>query len=423
MALRLFEGYGVELEYMIVDAATLRVRPVADVLLKRAAGAAEEEWPSDYDVPGTGITWSNELTAHLIELKTSEPVRSLTGLAAAFSDSVRRANALLCEQGCRLMPGAMHPFMDPLTEKTLWPHDSSEYYEAFDRIFDCRGHGWANLQSCHLNLPFEGDEEFGRLHAAIRLILPILPALAASSPIMDGRATGTLDNRLAVYRTNARKVPSVSGRVIPEPVFTRADYTREILERIYADLAPHDPEGILREEWANARGAIARFTRGSIEIRVLDVQECPAADLAIVFAVVAVLKDLVRERWTDLAAQRAWEVEPLERVLLACIEEADGAVIRDGAYLETLGIRGQAACAAGEVWRHLVEASVSKAEEAEEFMPALRVMLDEGPLARRIARAVAARGGDRAAMESVYTDLCGCVAAAPERGGGMFRGA
>lgn len=423
MALRLFEGFGVELEYMIVDGRTLRVRPIADLLLKEAAGAGENRWPSDFDVPGTGVTWSNELTAHLIELKTTEPAKALAGLAPRFSESVGRINAILSRHGCRLMPGAMHPFMDPWTEKVLWPHDSSEYYEAFDRIFDCRGHGWANLQSCHLNLPFDGDEEFGRLHAAIRLLLPILPALAAASPIMDGRATGTLDNRLAVYRTNARKVPVVSGRVIPEPVYTRADYTREILERIYAELAPHDPEGILRQEWANARGAIARFTRGSIEIRVLDVQECPAADLAIVFAVVAVLKDLVRERWTDARAQRAWEVGPLEEMLLACIEQADGAVIRHRGYLEALGIRGKAACTAGEVWRHLVEACVSKAEGAEEFMPALRVMLDEGPLARRIVRAVEARGGGREGMEAVYTELCECVAADPEAGGRMLRAA
>ena len=66
-------------------------------------------------------------------------------------------------------------------------------YEAYDRIFDCRGHGWANLQAVHLNLPFSGDEEFGRLHAAIRLVLPIMPAdrimasgLATSLPARAG---------------------------------------------------------------------------------------------------------------------------------------------------------------------------------------------------------------------------------------------
>ena len=31
----------------------------------------------------------------------------------------------------------------------------------------------------------------------------------------------------------------------------------------------------------NSRGAIARFDRNAIEIRVIDVQECPKADLAI----------------------------------------------------------------------------------------------------------------------------------------------
>ena len=80
--------------------------------------------------------------------------------------------------------------------------------------------------------------------------------------------------------------------MIPEPVFTRADYEARILGRIYADLAPLDPEGMLRHEWVNARGAIARFDRGAIEIRVLDVQECPRADLAIAAAVGAVLRAL-----------------------------------------------------------------------------------------------------------------------------------
>ena len=45
---------------------------------------------------------------------------------------------------------------------------------AFDRVFGCRQHGFANVQAMQLNLPFRGDLEFGRLHAAIRLLLPIL---------------------------------------------------------------------------------------------------------------------------------------------------------------------------------------------------------------------------------------------------------
>jgi len=47
--------------------------------------------------------------------------------------------------------------MDPNREMVIWPHDYSVVYEAFNRIFDCRGHGWANLQAVHLNLPFADD--------------------------------------------------------------------------------------------------------------------------------------------------------------------------------------------------------------------------------------------------------------------------
>ena len=56
------------------------------------------------------------------------------------------------------------------------------------------------------------------------------------------------------------------------------------------DIAPLDPDGTLQHEWLNSRGAIARFDRNAIEIRVLDIQECPVADLAICFQVMSFLK-------------------------------------------------------------------------------------------------------------------------------------
>jgi glutamate---cysteine ligase / carboxylate-amine ligase len=362
----LFERFGIELEYMIVDEQTLDVKPIADVLLAAQNGGRFED--ADFIAkPGEpSITWSNELTLHLIELKTTVPSPTLADLPARFSASVHRINELLRPMDARLMPGAMHPWMDPKREKKLWPHDSGEYYAAFDRIFDCSGHGWANLQSMHINLPFSDDDdprgEFGRLHAAIRLLLPIMPALSASSPIMDGLATGTVDNRLAVYKTNARKLPIVSGRVIPEPCFTRRAYEARILQPIYDALKPHDPEGTLQEEWANSRGCIARFERGSIEIRVLDVQECPCADLAIAGAIIAVLKALVREAWGKPSAieeQQAWAVEPLAAILDEVIRSGDQAIIRDRAYLELFGLRGRNETSAGELWRWLIDTIVA----------------------------------------------------------------
>lgn len=407
--LRLFQGYGVELEYMIVDAVTLDVRPIADELIYAAAGDYVEE------VALGEIAWSNELALHVIELKNVAPAAALAPLAGAFQTHVTRINELLSAHGARLMPTAMHPWMDPARETRLWPHAQSAVYRAFDRVFGCRGHGWSNLQSVHLNLPFGDDAEFGRLHAAVRLLLPILPVLAASSPLVEARLTGFLDNRLRYYRDNQSRIPSITGDVIPEPVYTRGDYEHAILERIYRDIAPFDPERVLRHEWLNARGAIARFERNAIEVRVLDVQECPRADLAVAAAIAAALQALVAGRWADPGAQRDFAVAPLEAILRAVIADAEHALIRDRAYLAGLGFVGSRATA-GELWAHLLETMRPEPAEHRLWAEPLRVIRDHGPLARRILRAL---GEDmsRARQHAVYRELCACLA-----GGRMFLG-
>jgi len=401
--LHLFEAFGVELEYMIVREDTLDVMPICDEVIRSAAGS----YTSDFEAGD--ITWSNELALHVIELKTTEPARAIDPLIEPFNAEVRAINAILESMGGRLMPGAMHPWMDPHTEMRLWPHEYSPTYEAFDRIFSCQGHGWANLQSAHLNLPFGSDEEFGRLHAAIRLVLPILPALAASSPVLDGQVTGVLDNRLEVYRRNARRVPSVSGEIIPEAVFTRAAYESEILARLYADIAPHDPAGILRHEWLNARGAIARFDRDAIEIRVLDVQETVAADLAILRAVVEVVRALCEQRWCDTRSQMAWPIAPLAEIFLATVRSGENAPIHHRAYLEAFGLGSAAPCTAGDLWRHLAETLLlSNDGVSTELKSALHVILNRGTLATRLTRALS-REPDRRQLARVYRRLCECL--------------
>ena len=401
--LRLFEAFGIELEYMLVAADTLDVRPIADSVLSAQAGG---EITSDVEFPD--ITWSNELVRHVVELKTSEPRANLDGLAGAMQSHVDRIEALAKPLGARLLPTAMHPWMNPGREMELWPHDNHVIYETFNRIFDCRGHGWANLQSMHINLPFADDAEFGRLHAAIRLILPILPALAASSPMVDGRVTGILDNRLEVYRTNSRRIASVTGRVIPEPVYSEAEYRRLIFEPMFRDIAPYDADGVLQQEFLNARGAIARFSRGAIEIRVLDLQESPAADLAVARIVIDVLKRLVSEEWTPLARQQAIGVDPLERILLRTIREAEGAEVDDSEYLAQFGIRDIRSITAAELWRRLAEGARDPAlKTGGESRGPLEVNLGEGSLSRRILRHLDAGESPRA----VYGRLADALAA------------
>jgi len=402
--LGLFEAVGVELEYAIVDRETLAVRPIADRLLAAAAGGDRP----DSEVERGALAWSNELALHQLELKTNGPAPRLEGLAQAFAAGVAEANALLAPMGARLLPTGMHPWMDPAAELALWPHEHAAVYAAFDRVFGCREHGWANVQAMQLNLPFCGDLEFGRLHAAIRLALPILPALAASSPFVEGLATGRLDNRLEFYRRHARRIPSLAADLIPEPIFERAGYEEHVLGRIRADLAPHDPEGVLRSEWMNARGAIARFDRGAIEIRLLDAQECPLAELAVAAAVVGLLRALVAGPLAREEAQRGFPHEPLAAALRETAAGGDRAWIRDAGYLELLGWKGRVPCRAGELWRDLAERTRGE-RDARDAAAALDVILDEGCLARRILDRAGAEP-DRARIREVYAELCACLA-------------
>jgi len=408
--LHLFDAFGVELEYMIVDNNSLDVRPITDQLMHAECGNIQS------DTERGEISWSNELALHAVELKTSVPATKLTGLAEQFQNNVTVVNNHLQQLNGMLLPSAMHPWMDPFQEMQLWPHDCSDIYTAFDRIFDCRGHGWANLQSVHLNLPFCGDEEFGRLHAAVRLVLPLLPGLAASSPIMDGKISGQLDSRLEVYRNNSRRIPEVAGRVIPEQAYTRAEYDAQIFQPLYAAIAPLDPDGLLQDEFLNARGAIARFGRGSIEIRVIDIQECPAADLAVLQATVAVLRALVDETFCTLAAQQEVSVERLHAVLLDAIQSGEEAIVTDSAYLKLFGMTANSSTVA-DVWRHLAD----KAQPETDTLTgsALDTILTHGPLGRRILRRMKAVDEQHfaAGLRNVYRELTECLSS-----GTSFRG-
>lgn len=397
--LNLFEAFGVELEYMIVAKNSLDVLPVTDKLIEAESGAIQSE------IDLGKISWSNELALHVVELKTTAPEADLTLLADDFQRHVLRINAQLAKlnPAGHLMPSAMHPWMDPFREMELWPHEYSSVYEAYNRIFDCRGHGWANLQSVHLNLPFNGDEQFGRLHAAVRLLLPILPGLAASSPVKDGRLTGLMDNRLDVYQGNSARIPSLAGRVIPEPVFTEKDYRRRIFQRMYDDITSLDPDCVLQDEFLNSRGAIARFDRGSIEIRVIDIQECPAADLAVLQATVAVLKALCNEQWSTIASQQALDVEPLYKILSASIRDAEEATIGDSEYLSLLGFHGSE-CTVKQLWRHLMRQTAPTLNPSSAH--ALEVILSLGPLARRLVGSLSDSAADRRQLQRTYADLC-----------------
>ncbi len=397
-----FSAFGIEIEYMIVDRTTLDVAPLADRLLAEAAGELTEETEQGE------IAWSNELALHVIEVKTNGPRPRLDAVVGDFRSAVQRINSILEPWNARLMPGGAHPWMNPDRDTHLWPHGNDAVYRAYDRIFGCQGHGWSNLQSMHINLPFKDDAEFGRLHAAIRVLLPILPALAASTPFLDGHDTGFADARIDVYAGNQRSVPLITGRVIPEPVRSEAEYHDVILQPMFRAIAPHDVDNILQFEWLNSRGAIARFDRHAIEIRVLDSQEHPGADLAIAQLVISTVEWLYRGATLDAAD--ALDTDALAAILQQCVKYGEAARIDNLDYLLALGI--DSVQTAGEAWRALAAMAQQKLAP---HRAALDVILDEGTLSTRLKRSVGSNI-TAASLLSTYRHLCDCLAE-----GRMFR--
>jgi hypothetical protein len=113
------------------------------------------------------------------------------------------------------------------------------------------------------------------------------------------------------------------------------------------------------------------------------------------------LKALVSETFSEYGSQRSWETGPLVEIFLATLRDAERAVIRDRDYLKLFAYPDRSGLAS-EIWHYLVE-TLSFAEGLDS--PYLRVILDEGPLARRIVRALG-KNPRRDEIAAVYRELC-----------------
>jgi gamma-glutamyl:cysteine ligase YbdK (ATP-grasp superfamily) len=397
----LFDAYGIELEYMIVDRDDLSVTPISEVLLSAKNGRIRNERRRGR------LMWSNELVSHVIELKVTRPEKGLAHLDRPFQKEIKRINSILERHNAILMPTAMHPFMDPFRDTLLWSYGDRSIYTTYHQIFGCHSHGFANLQSSHLNLPFKGDDEFGRLHAAARIVLPIIPAISASSPICGGAATGSMDTRINMYRKNQSRVPSITGDVIPEPVYTEHDYRRVILEKIYADMEPLDPKGLLCYEWLNSRGAIARFERDTIEIRLTDIQENPSLDIAIAAAVSYLMRALAEERLSAFRKQKIYPTKSLVKILDATVLHGDDADINNKQYCGLLGLRNKSYRAI-EIWREIIDKLIVYYPDFNVFTGDLEVILEHGTLAKRILKSIGVKKSEKS-IKGEYRRLCECL--------------
>ncbi|WP_208012699.1 glutamate-cysteine ligase family protein [Christiangramia sabulilitoris] len=398
MAYHLFEVYGIELEYMLVQRSGLKINPIVDKLITKKNGTLTS------DIENGKIEWSNELVSHVIEIKTNGPTSDLENLDALFAANVREINDLLEEFDTQLLPTAAHPSMDPTTETQLWPHHYSKIYALYNRIFNCKGHGWSNVQSMHINLPFFDDTEFEKLHAATRLLLPIIPGLAASSPVLDSEYTGFKDARMHYYKSNQKEIPHMTGKVIPEQVWNKSDYYKIIFNPITEAIKPFDTDKILDHHFLNSRGAISRFDRNAIEIRVIDTQENPTADVAIAAFIIEVLKLLVSEELISLEDQKSWYEDDLLLIMNDVIISAENTLITNKKYLAIFDLKKDADVKT--IWKKLYDLVGKKL--SDDHQKHIEFILQNGSLATRILKALR-NDFSKVQIGKVYGRLAECL--------------
>ena len=393
--------YGISLDFMIVDAETMMPLPLGGQLMKDAGVAGSQSL-----VRGL-ITWKSRPQPHMIRMATTRPEHNLNGVDFGIADEVRAANLLLAQHKACLMPGGIHPLA--AAHKLRYDQPTAGQ-RMFSRYFSCTGHGWVNTCSALVDVPLTDDESFARLSAAVRIVLPLIPALTASSPLLEGKATGRRTNRLELDRLRFTARPQLYGNLIPEAVFTEQRYRETVFAEILAAfLKPGETseQNELLPERLNRRGAVPLFSEKAMQIRLADPQECAAADMAVFKLVIEVLRAMEQERFCSFEEQVRAQIGDLTGILRDGAEKGMQAEVISSQYLSFFGMDGPATI--GSIWQHLFDVlSNDPVRPLSMYDHELSVILEQGSLADRILTVL---GENPRPSETValWRRLCDCL--------------
>jgi len=382
---------GPEHEFSLVN-EELQALPIVDKVIKDFCGKVI----NFVELPH--FTFGKELQLHVMEIKANAPFKSPELFEETMQNAVATLLYLLEKQyHAHLLGTGMHPLLK-LEETSVWPHRHRKIYQEYSKIFNLKQHGWLNIQSFHLNLPYSNEKKGISLHNLLAGLCAYLPAISASSPICEGALGPNVDNRLYFYKVNQLEVPSVTGEVIPEPISSFDQYRKEVIGQYSQDLAKAGAgKTILLKEWVNSRGVIFRFDRKALEMRVIDEQECVKSDVALSCFIRAALRGLIAER-----------IEPLPHQLL----------VRDFNSVMTKGLNAKVLHPNGEtarqVCQHLFNLALENAEEDEKkYLWIVKKRIESGNLSELIRERVL-RKSQKADLEeailSVYSTLIKCLA-------------
>ncbi len=344
-----------------------------------------------------GFTFGKELQLHVMELKANEPFASPQVFEETMQKGVTTLSSFLDRYDASLLGTGMHPLLK-LDETGVWPHRHRKIYDEYGKIFKLKQHGWLNIQSFHLNLPYSNEEDAVQMHNHLAELCVYLPAIAASSPIYEGSLGPYVDNRLWFYKTNQKEVPSIGGDVVPDYVASFRRYKEDVIGNYSEELAKAGAEKtLLHKEWVNSRGVIFRFDRKALEIRVMDEQECIKSDVALSCFIRAALRGLM-EKQAELLSHD---------VLVSDFNS----IICEGLDAMVLHPEGKTA---RQVCQHLLKVASENADDdgEKEYLWLIKKRIDEGTLSELIRKTVLQKAQKTdfvEAVRNVYSILVKCL--------------
>jgi hypothetical protein len=181
--------------------------------------------------------------------------------------------------------------------------------------------------------------------------------------------------------------------------------------------------GALRHEFFNARGAVFKFSRRALEIRVLDTQECVKMDVAVATFVRAAMRAITKGvRSARLALPpHAMLVDDFRSVIAAGSE----AFVWATQFGEAVERDEEGRAPAREILRVLLERARREARKEEgEYLDLVERVIETGSLSERIRTALLPHAGDdegfTEAARHLYIELADCLDAnEPWRGRGL----
>jgi gamma-glutamyl:cysteine ligase YbdK (ATP-grasp superfamily) len=380
------EVLGPEHEFSLVN-EELKALPIVDKVIKDVHGRIVNF------VEQSHFTFGKELQLHVMEIKPNMPFKSPEKFEETMHGAVLTiAEFLKSKYSAYLLGTGMHPLLT-LEETMIWPHRHKQIYQAYSKVFNLKQHGWLNIQSFQLNIPYFNETQAILMHNILAEICAYLSAISASSPIYEGKFGAYVDNRLYFYMTNQKEVNSVTGDVIPEYIFSFSQYRKEIIEKYSMELAEKGVDKcLLYKDWVNSRGAIFRFDRKAIEIRIMDEQECIKSDVALSCFLRALLRGLMKNKPNLLPHQT--------------LVKDFNSVITAGLNADVLHPKGKTA---KQVCEHFFKIAWENASnEEKQYLPLIQKRIERGNLSTIIKEKVqrkAQKTDFKEAIITVYLEL------------------